>query len=258
MPLRTTTLVLMAGTGSDDDYLRRSFGPAATEHGAELVTLPPSADLVDGYRRGLDAAAAEARAQQRRILVGGVSIGAVIGLAWALDHADDDVCAGVLAALPPWSGAPGESLAALSARLTADTVEADGVEAAIAAMAEGSPGWLAAELSRSWRALADRDLPGQLRQAARVIAPTLADLGGLGVPLGIAAAPDDLLHPLDVAHAWATAAPRAGVEEISLAEFGPRERLLGDACVRAWLRAAASSAPPADSPGSPTRVAPCP
>ncbi|WP_440714047.1 alpha/beta hydrolase [Gordonia sp. FQ] len=230
------TVILMAGTGSDDDYLRRAFGPAVTGAGGTLRALAPSADLLGGYRAELDAAAAAARAGGERIVVGGVSLGAVVALDWALRDGGT-VCAGVWAALPPWSGAPGESLAALSARLTADTVEGDGLEPAIAGMAAGSPAWLAAELSRSWRALADRDLVGQLRIAASATAPTVDRIAGLQVPLAIAAAPDDPLHPIRVAREWAAAAPRAALTEVSLAEFGPDPRRLGDACLAAWHRA---------------------
>ncbi len=237
MPPGGLTAVLMAGTGSDDDYLRRSFGPAIAEAGWELAAPAPSADLAAGYLARLDEAADTARARGRALVVGGVSIGAVLGLAWALDRTGDEVCAGVLAALPPWSGPPGDSLAALSARLTADAIETGGLEEAIAGMAAGSPPWLAAELTRSWRALADRDLVGQLRIAAGLRAPETARIAELGVPLGIAAAPDDPLHPIQVARDWAAAAPRAALAEVSLSEFGPRPRLLGDAALRAWRAA---------------------
>lgn len=239
MPPRGLTAVLMAGTGSDDDFLRRAFGPAITRAGWELRALAPSADLAGGYRTGLDEAAEAARARGRALVVGGVSIGAVLGLSWALDRTGDEVCAGVLAALPPWSGPPADGLAALSARLTADTVETDGLEAAIAGMSAGSPPWLAAELSRSWRALADRDLVGQLRTAAAITAPTPARIAGLTVPLAVAAAPDDPLHPIRVARDWAEAAPRAALVEVPLTEFGPDPRRLGDAALAAWRRAGA-------------------
>lgn len=228
-------VILMAGTGSDDDYLRRSFGPAVAAAGGDLVALPPSARLIDDYRDRLDDAAAEARATGQRIVVGGVSIGAVVGLSWALDRGPG-VCAGVLAALPPWSGPVGDSLAALSARLTAQAIDDDGLEATIAAMAAGSPDWLAAELSRSWRSLADRDLVGQLRIAATVTAPTLGEIAGLRVPLAIVGAPDDPLHPIDVARAWAEAAPAAQLTELHLSTWGPDESQLGEACLQSWRR----------------------
>ncbi|MFT3662596.1 MAG: alpha/beta fold hydrolase [Gordonia sp. (in: high G+C Gram-positive bacteria)] len=231
-----TAVFLMAGTGSDDDYLRRSFGPAIAEAGGELHALAPTAHLVDDYLATLDEVALAAREEGRAIVVGGVSIGAVVALRWALRRGGAD-CAGVLAALPPWSGPVGDSVAALSARITADALERDGLEPTIAAMAATSPDWLAAELSRSWRSLHDRDLVGQLRLAARCAAPTVDEIAALPVPLAIAAAPDDPLHPVRVAHDWAAAAPRAAVVETPLSEWGPHSRLLGDACLAAWRTA---------------------
>lgn len=231
-----TTVVLMAGTGSDEDYLRRSFGPAVAAAGGDLVALPPTARLIEDYRDRLDDAATAAHAAGRRIVVGGVSIGAVVGLSWALERGPA-VCAGVLAALPPWSGPVGDSLAGLSAQLTAQAIADDGLEATIAAMAATSPAWLAAELSRSWRALAGRDLVGQLRIAAQVTAPTLEQIAGLEVPLAIVGAPDDRLHPVDVARDWAAAAPRGALVELPMVTWGSDAASLGSACLAAWRRA---------------------
>lgn len=225
------TVVLMAGTGSDDDYLRRAFGPAVADAGGELIALAPTARLIDDYRAALDAATERAGP----IVTGGVSIGAVVGLRWALDRGPQ-ACAGVLAALPPWSGPVGDSLAALSARLTAQAIDDDGLAATIAAMSATSPPWLAAELSRSWQALADRDLAGQLRTAAATVAPAPDEIATLAVPLAIAGAPDDPLHPIAVAQAWAAAAPRAALTRVPLSGWGPRPRLLGDACLTSWRR----------------------
>jgi len=224
--------VLIAGTGSDDDYLRRSFGPGLGEAGWTLTALSPAAELLAHYHRALDAAAD----RHGRIVVGGVSIGAVIGLDWALRQHGTGRCAGVLAALPPWTGEPGDSLAALSAQLTADGIDRDGLAATITTMAASSPDWLAAELSRSWRGLADRDLPGQLRAAAALLAPTAGEISALDVPLAVAACPDDPLHPRAVAREWAAAAPRAAVTEVPLAVWGPRPRALGDAALTSWRR----------------------
>ncbi|AVM00521.1 alpha/beta hydrolase [Gordonia iterans] len=227
------TVIMMAGTGSDDDYLRRSFGPAVAAAGGALRALPPTARLIEDYTTALDDAAAQARADGQQIVVGGVSIGAVVAVRWVLDRRGAD-CAGVLAALPPWSGPAGDSLAALSARLTADAIERDGLEPTVAAMAASSPEWLAAELSRSWRALAARDLVGQLRTAARYPAPTPDQIAHLTVPMAVVGAPDDPLHPIAVARSWAEAAPRAALVESPLTEWGPREHRLGRACLSAW------------------------
>lgn len=235
------TVIVMPGTGSDADFAARVFGTAAHAAGARLVALEPESDLVGGYRRQLD----EFAADSDEVIVGGISIGAVIALDWVLQSPLADRCTGVLAALPPWTGAPGDCMAALSARLTADSVERDGLEPTIASMIATSPAWLADELSRSWRALASRGLVGQLRAAAGHTAPDLDQLAALPVPVGIAVAPDDPLHPAAVGRAWAHAAPHAAVREVPLTEFGLAEHLLGEACLTAW-RAASSAATPAE------------
>ena len=72
--LRGVVTVLLPGTGSDDDYLRRVFAGPLQDAGAVLVAVPPRADdLIRGYRQALDEAALSGP-----IAVGGVSIGAVV------------------------------------------------------------------------------------------------------------------------------------------------------------------------------------
>lgn len=221
-------LVALPGTGSDADYIRRAFGPAAASLGVDLIAPEPANDLVGGYRAALDAAAGEGRP----ILVGGVSIGAAIALDWALD-AGRSRCCGVLAALPAWSGSPEHAAAAHSATLTASSIERDGLEPTIGAMTATSPEWLAAELTRSWRGLAD-GLVTQLRCGAAYRAPGPAEIADLGVPLAVTAAIDDPVHPIGVARQWCAAAPRSALVEVTLAGWGARPALLGDSCARAW------------------------
>lgn len=233
-PPAPTALVVMPGTGSDDDYARRAFGVAAQLLGVELITPAPSADLIDGYLRDMDAAGRE----HGTILVGGVSIGAVAALRWALQQSASrypGTCAGVLAALPPWSGEPTGAVAAASARLTADALDRDGLDATIAAMVSTSPDWLGVELSRSWRAQADH-LVEQLRAAADCVAPTPAEISKLAVPLAITAAVDDPLHPWEVATQWAAAAGCAEVVGVELTRWGTDPAVLGTSCAHIWLR----------------------
>ncbi|GAB93365.1 hypothetical protein [Gordonia rhizosphera] len=220
------TLVAIPGTGSDANYVRRAFGPAAEHLGLTLVAADPTTDLVEGYRRLL----AEVAATRGPLLVGGVSIGAAIALEWALHHP----CAGVWAALPAWTGDPAAAPASWSAVATARALATDGLEPTIAAMAASSPAWLAAELSRSWRAL-HPGLVDQLRAAAAFRSPGLAEIATLGAPLAITAAVDDPVHPLDVARGWAAAAPRSALTEVTLAEWGADPAVLGFGCARGWL-----------------------
>ncbi|QKT09122.1 alpha/beta hydrolase [Gordonia sp. X0973] len=222
----------MPGTGSDADYARRAFGPAAAELGRPLVALQPEEDLVGGYLRVLDRLAADAVGEP--ILLGGVSIGASIAAKWAV-AAGPDRCAGVWAALPPWSGPPEASPAAASATATADALERDGLDATVTAMAAGSPKWLADELSRSWRELYP-GLIGQLRAAAALTGPTAPQLATLRVPLAVVVSTDDPIHPADVGLAWAAAAPRSAVGRTTLDAWGADPALLGRLAARAWAQ----------------------
>ncbi|RES23991.1 alpha/beta hydrolase, partial [Mycobacterium tuberculosis] len=88
------TTVLLPGTGSDNDYVRRAFSAPLRRAGAVLVTpVPHPGRLIDGYRAALDDAARDGP-----VVVGGVSLGAAVAAAWALEHPDRAVA--VLAALP--------------------------------------------------------------------------------------------------------------------------------------------------------------
>ncbi len=217
--------VLLAGTGSDDDYLLRAFGPALRRAGAiPIGVAPQQGGVVRGYLQALREAAGVGP-----IAVGGVSLGAAVAARWALEH---PATIAVLAALPAWSGAAGDAPAALSARHTAGQLRRDGLQATTALMRATSPAWLADELDRSWRRQWPW-LPDAMEEAAGYLAPTADELSGLAAPIGVAAAVDDPIHPLEVGRQWATAAPRGALRTISLAEFGPRPELLGAACLSA-------------------------
>ena len=234
---RPHALVAMPGTGSDADFISRAFGPACTDLGIELIALDPTDDLIDGHRQRLT----EVAAQYRHILVGGVSIGAALAVEWALGNSAR--CDGVWAALPAWSGPATDALAAASAAATAALLRADGLAPSIQSMRSSSPAWLADELERSWSAL-HPGLVSQLEQAARYCAPELDAIADLGAPLGLVAAPDDPLHPLDVAASWAAAAPRAQLIQVTLNEWGHHPELLGRACASAWEAASAQAVIP--------------
>lgn len=224
--LRGVTAVLLAGTGSDEDYVNRAFGGPLGEVGASLAAPRPRPDrLIDGYLAALDDAGRAAP-----IAVGGVSIGAAVAAAWALAHPDRTVA--VLAALPAWAGAPGEAPAALAARHSAAQLRADGLAATTAAMRASSPPWLAEELTRSWRAQWPQ-LPEAMEEAAGYVAPSCAELARLTTPLGVAAAVDDPIHPLQVAVDWVATAPRAALRTVTLEQIGADPAALGAACLAA-------------------------
>ena len=228
--LHGVTTVLLPGTGSDDDYVDRAFSAPLQEFGALVVTPPPQPGrLIDGYLSALDDAA-----RAGPIGVGGVSIGAAVAAAWALAHPDRVVA--VLAALPAWTGEPGSAPAALAARHSASQLRRDGLEATTTQMQASSPPWLADELTRSWRNQWPL-LPDAMEEAAAYVAPSHADLGRLRAPLGVAAAVDDPIHPLQVGVDWATAAPHAALRTVTLEQIGSDTAALGAACLAALAEA---------------------
>ncbi|WP_166904331.1 alpha/beta fold hydrolase [Mycobacterium sp. DL440] len=230
--LRGVPTVLLPGTGSDDNYVYRAFSDALHAAGALVVTPPPTPDrLVEGYLQALDDAA-----RSGPIAVGGVSIGAVVAVRWALDHPGRAVA--VLAALPPWTGTSQHAPAALLARQSADLLRRDGLAATVAQMRASSPPWLADELARSWVGQWPT-LPDAMEEAAGYRAPGSAELEQLRIPMGVAVATDDPVHPAEVGYEWVAAAPQAALRSVTLEQMGLETGVLGAACVAA-LREAAS------------------
>ncbi|MGV9797211.1 alpha/beta fold hydrolase [Mycobacterium sp. NPDC003449] len=228
--LRGATAVLLPGTGSDDDYVYRAFSPALHGVGAVAVTpAPQSGRLIGGYLDALDNAA-----RSGPIVVGGVSIGAVVATRWALRHPSRAVA--VLAALPPWMGSPEHAPAALLARQSADLLRRDGLAATVAQMRASTPAWLADELTRSWAGLWPA-LPDAMDEAAACHAPGCADLERLTAPMGVAVATDDPVHPAEVGFEWVAAAPRAALRTVTLRQMGVDTGSLGAACVAALQEA---------------------
>jgi pimeloyl-ACP methyl ester carboxylesterase len=224
--LRGVTTVLLPGTGSDDVYVNRAFSGPLRNTGARVVTPAPRPDrLVDGYLAAMDDAAREGP-----IAVGGISIGAAVAAAWALANPGHTVA--VLAALPAWAGPPGSAPAALAARYSASQLRADGLAASTAQMRASSPAWLAEELTRSWQAQWPL-LPDAMEEAAAYIAPSCDELNSLAAPLGVAAAVDDPIHPLQVGIDWVAAAPHAGLRTVTLDQIGADSATLGSACLAA-------------------------
>jgi pimeloyl-ACP methyl ester carboxylesterase len=224
--LHGVSAVVLPGTGSDDDYISRAFGGPLRDAGAQLIApRPQPTGLIAGYLKDLDDAA-----RGEPIAVGGVSIGAAVAVAWALRHPDRTIA--VLAALPAWTGAPGGATAAVAAQHSAQRLRADGLEATTAQMRASSPAWLADELARSWLGQWPY-LPGAMEEAAMYVAPTRTELQRLAPPLGVVAAGDDPIHPIDVGRQWAADAPRAALRIVTLDQIGADPAALGAACLAA-------------------------
>jgi pimeloyl-ACP methyl ester carboxylesterase len=138
----------------------------------------------------------------------------------------------VLAALPPWTGSPETAPAALTARQSAHLLRRDGLVSATSQMRASTPAWLADELTRSWVGQWP-SLPDAMEEAATYVAPTCGDLERLTVPMGVAAATDDPVHPLEVGLEWVAAAPSASLRTVTLHDVGADPGVLGAACVAA-------------------------
>ena len=229
--LRGVTTVLLPGTGSDDNYVRRAFSSASAQVGSILQTPAPiPTRLIAGYWQALDDAARNAP-----IVVGGVSLGAAVAVNWALAHPDRTVA--VLAALPAWTGASDAAPAALAARYSAQQLREIGLDAAVDGMRVGSPAWLADELTRSWTAQWPA-LPDAMDEAAGYTGPSTAELAGLAVPMGVVAADGDAVHPIEVAAHWAATAAHATLRIVGLDAMGADPTVLGNACLEALQEAA--------------------
>ncbi len=186
---------------------------------------PQPARLIDGYLEALSQAASDGP-----IAVGGISLGAAVATAWAIAHPGHVVA--VLAALPPWTGAPDTAPAAVAARHSADELRRDGLVAATARMRASSPPWLADELTRSWVGQWP-DLPDAMEAASHYVAPTGIELQTLTAPMGVTSASDDPIHPVEVGVEWVAAAPYASLRTITLIELGIDPSVLGAACLAA-------------------------
>ncbi|MET7769815.1 alpha/beta hydrolase [Nocardia sp. NPDC005366] len=220
-PRPARVAVALPGTGSDADFARRAFGPAAAASGLELIAVEPDPrGLIAGYRAALDAAA-----ERGQVLATGISLGAAIAVEWAAENPEKVM--GVIAALPAWTGPDiAECPAAQSAAYTAERLGSDGLEPVVERMRTSSPAWLADALTQSWRAQWPL-LPHALREAASYRWPDVEQLATVTVPVALVAAIDDPVHPLAVAEQWASAIPRAALYRITLDELGADPAILG-------------------------------
>lgn len=217
MPVET--VLLLPGTASDEAFVRSVFTDPLSQVGAVLSA--PSVRTLSERLTALDSAWTG-----HPIVVGGVSLGAHVAASWAVRNPGK--CAGLVLALPAWTGAPDGAPAALAARASAEIVAAQGITAALA----GTSGWLHDELNRAWRGYGDQLVP-HLEEASESAAPTIDELRTLDVPTGIVGCTDDPVHPIAVAEAWAAAIPRAVLVTTTLAAY---PHALGRA-VQAWRKA---------------------
>jgi pimeloyl-ACP methyl ester carboxylesterase len=232
-------VVVAHGVGSTGEFAARCWS-GCVEAGYRLVTYDlrghgdstPLADPDDhgiaGHADDLAAVAAETRAR----VVGGTSLGAHVAAAYAATHRIDALLLGIPGTLG--SGAPTSRANAA----VADEIEAYGVDATLRRIAceTAVPRWVVIELERSWR----RHEPESLVAALRAIAAEEAPRIGTDAPTGVVGLVDDPAHPFAAAEAYAATLPRAALESLTLAEWGERRAILGDAALSACRRAIAS------------------
>lgn len=227
---RPAIAVALPGTGSDAHFARRAFETACAAVDLPLHAVDPDArGVVASYRAALDTAA-----RSGPVLIAGISLGAAVAVDWAARHPDRT--AGVVAALPAWTGADTiDCPAARSAAATAVQLRADGIDAVTARMRASSPAWLADALTRSWRAQWP-ELPRFLDEAAAYGWPEPDLLAHVTAPVAVIGAVDDPVHPIAVAQRWTALLPHAELHRITLEELGADPSVLGRRGIPALLR----------------------
>jgi len=227
--------LLLPGSGSDEVFVTAAFARPLAALGLRLVAPRPvaGASVVAGYLRALDDAVGSAA------VVGGVSLGAQVSVRWAADRLASGLPgpAGLVLALPAWTGEPGDAPAAVAARATSRALRRDGLAATVADARANTPDWLGSELARAWARHGD-GLGESFETTARTPGPTPEQLAGLGVPVGLVGLVDDPVHPIEVARRWAALLPRAALVTTSLAAVGRDPETLGRAAALALSRAA--------------------
>jgi pimeloyl-ACP methyl ester carboxylesterase len=230
-------LILSHGAGSTGEFLSRAFPARAC--GLATFYLDDRTGSVPTIAEQLAASAARHRQRYRRVLIGGVSIGAHAAALAATGPAAG-VIDGLVLALPAWTGpAPASS----PTRAAAAEVAATGPDPVLDRLGDDprfAADWVVTELRRAWPGRGG--LAVELTAAADAAAPDLADLRGIDAAALVIALTGDPFHPVAVARTWADAIPHAELVLIDRAAPGTDRAVFGRA-VGAWLADAALSAP---------------
>lgn len=241
---RAPAAVVASGVGSTGEFAARCWSGCA-EAGYRLVTYDlrghgDSTPFADPRDLSLTAHVADmaalAEATGARV-AGGTSLGAHVAAAYASGGATLDA---LLLAIPGWLGAGTPAAQANAA--VADEIAATGVTATLARIAADPdvPRWVVIELERSWPRHEEASLVAALRAVAADPAPDATALARVTAPAGVVGLVDDPAHPFAAADAYATTLPRAALQALTLAEWGERRAILGDAALAACRSAIAS------------------
>jgi pimeloyl-ACP methyl ester carboxylesterase len=214
--------VIAHGAASSADFVRRVFAKPLESIGYDLVTWDRRTPVQEADREF----AALVR-DSGATVVGGISVGAILATRYAL--AEGDRLAGLLVALPPPQpvGVPVPTAGGSEAALHIDSEEAT----------RGAVPWVADEIRAAWATYTQADLVRELTSASRAVPPTYDKLAQCVVPTGIVALSGDPVHPMDAADQWAKALPFAELETVQMHEPATDITVIGQAAVRAWLRA---------------------
>jgi pimeloyl-ACP methyl ester carboxylesterase len=235
-------VVVAHGVGSTGEFAARCWS-GCVEAGYRLVTYDlrghgESTPLPDPADHALGRHVADLAALAREVgarVVGGTSLGAHVAAAFAASGAPLDA---VLLAIPGWLGAPTVTAHALFA----DELVLYGVPPTLARIGRDPnvPRWVVIELERAWTRHDPASLLAAFRAVAADAAPDPAALTRVHAAAGVVGLVDDPGHPFAAAEAYAGALPRAALESLTLAEWGERRSILGDAALAACRRAIAS------------------
>lgn len=232
-------LLIQHGVGSSCTYLAEHVAPSLVTagwcvvvadlrgHGAASAVQDPALHVLDRHVADVAALASVVGP----VAVGGVSAGghaAVAAVARGAVTVDRAV-----AALPAWTGraVPGEGPHAA----VAAEVREHGVAGMVARLRgeDGLEPWLRRVLLRDLPAGDTTSVEAALVALDGGLAPTIAELRSLLVPLGVVGWPDDPGHPLAVAEQWAAAAPTATLVTTSIDATTTNQFALGDAMLAA-------------------------
>lgn len=235
--------VLLPGSGSDEVFVTAAFERPLGALGLRLIAPRPApgASVVAGYLKALDEAARDSGTGPGSgggLVVGGVSLGAQIAARWAADRVARGLPgpAGLVLALPAWTGEPGDAPAAAAALATSEALRRDGLAATVADARANTPEWLGSELARAWTRHGD-GLAESFETTARTPGPTPEELARLHIPVALVALLDDPVHPVEVGRRWQALLPRARLITTTLAGMGRDPETLGRAAALAWSRA---------------------
>jgi pimeloyl-ACP methyl ester carboxylesterase len=232
-------------------FVTAAFARPLAAIGLRLIAPRPSpgASVVAGYVEALDRAmeadgdtdtgsADSGAGEGAGVVVGGVSLGAQVAVRWAADRLARGLTApaGLVLALPAWTGEPDGAPAAVAARATAAALRRDGLDVTAADARANTPRWLGSELTRAWTrhgaALAD-----SFETTAHTAGPAPEQLAAVHVPVALVGLRDDPVHPIDVARRWQALLPRAALVTTTLTAMGDDPETLGRAAALAWARA---------------------